>query len=266
MSAEDRSIDERPDEAATAAEVEAARDATNWAKHVSRLEVAEVPEGAINLNVEGRRLTGPIQGFGKMWQKTYQVTLPRDAVAPTDLVATWKKRFPEYWPSGNRFYASLTGIAPGEIALLDLSMAGPVKLSTGVMVLYADEESFTLMTPEGHVFAGWITFSAAEREGTTVAQIQVLMRASDPLFELGMPIMGHRNEDRFWQRTLGALATHFGQPAASVESTRVCIDNKRQWGKAGNIRHNAAIRTMLHYLSAPIRWATRALRRSGSSA
>ena len=33
-------------------------------------------------------------------------------------------------------------------------------LSTGVLVLYADDESFTLMTPQGHVFAGWITFSS----------------------------------------------------------------------------------------------------------
>ena len=31
----------------------AARDATNWAKRVSTLNVAEVPEGAININVEG---------------------------------------------------------------------------------------------------------------------------------------------------------------------------------------------------------------------
>ena len=49
------------------------------------------------------------------------------------------------------------------MALLDLAIGGGVKLSTGVFVLYADEESFTLMTPQGHMFAGWITFSA---EGT----------------------------------------------------------------------------------------------------
>ena len=55
-----------------------------------------------------------------------------------------------------------------------------MKLSTGVMVLYADEESFTLMTPQGHMFAGWITFSAAEEDGATVAQAQVLMRAQRP--------------------------------------------------------------------------------------
>src|SRR3954464_7670356 len=58
----------------------AARDAAHWAKSVSRLKVSEVPEGAINLNVSGKRLTGPIQGFGKMWQKTYQIRLPRERV------------------------------------------------------------------------------------------------------------------------------------------------------------------------------------------
>ena len=30
----------------------------------------------------------------------------------------WKKRFPEFWPPGNRFYAPLTGIQPGEVALI----------------------------------------------------------------------------------------------------------------------------------------------------
>ena len=52
---------------------------TNWAKTVSTLNVSEVPEGAVNINVEGKRLAGPIQGFGKMWQKTYQVRLPQRA-------------------------------------------------------------------------------------------------------------------------------------------------------------------------------------------
>ena len=41
--------------------------------------VSEVPEGAISINVVGKRLAGPIQGFGKMWQKTYQVGLPARA-------------------------------------------------------------------------------------------------------------------------------------------------------------------------------------------
>jgi hypothetical protein len=42
-----------------------------------------------------------------------------------------------------------------------------MRLSTGVMVIYADDKSFTFMTPEGHMFAGWITFSAMEQDGAT---------------------------------------------------------------------------------------------------
>ena len=128
------------------------------------------PEGAVNINVEGTRLASPIQGFGKMWQKTYQVRIPAERVSSTDLIATWKERFPEFWPEGNHFYGPLTGIEPGEVALLNMTLPGRMKLSTGVMVLYADEESFTLMTPQGHMFAGWITFSATEDDGDTVAR------------------------------------------------------------------------------------------------
>src|SRR5919201_3674794 len=208
----------------------AARDAANWAKAVSQLNVSDVPEGAVNINVHGRRLTSPIQGFGKMWQKTYQVRLPAEHASAVDVIAVWKQRFPDFWPEGNRFYAPLTGIEPGEVALLNMTLPGKMKLSTGVMVLYADEESFTLMTPQGHMFAGWITFSATEVEHETVAQAQVLMRASDPIFELGLAMGGHRQEDRFWQSTLTALAAHFDHEA-EVDTVVICVDKRRQWSR-----------------------------------
>jgi hypothetical protein len=239
----------------------AARDATHWAKKVSRLDVSEVPAGAVNINVAGKRLASPIQGFGKMWQKTYQVALSDD-VAPTDLIAIWKQKFPEFWPDGNRFYAPLTGIEPGEVALIGMTLPGKMKLSTGVMVLYADDESFTLMTPQGHMFAGWITFSATAREGVTVAQAQVLMRASDPIFEIGLMLGGHRQEDKFWNHTLGALAAHVGQPDAEVSTQVVCVDKKRQWSRWTNVWHSSAIRSTLYTLAAPVR-AVRGLGRRG---
>ena len=89
-----------------------------------------------------------------MWQKTYRVRLEDITIQPSEVIKTWKENFPKFWPKGNRFYAPLTGIAPGEVALLNLSMPVGMRLSTGVVVLYADDESFTLMTPQGHMFAG----------------------------------------------------------------------------------------------------------------
>lgn len=235
----------------------AARDAAHWAKTVSRLTVSDVPVGAVNLNVTGKRLTSPIQGFGKMWQKTYQVRLPRERVSATELIATWKQRFPDFWPLGNHFYAPLTGIAPGDVALLNMGLPGKMTLSTGVMVLYADDESFTLMTPQGHMFAGWITFSATETDTETFAQAQVLMRASDPIFELALALGGHQQEDKFWCQTLQAVAAHFGA-SAEVDTQVVCVDKRRQWSRWTNVWHSAAIRSTAYWLVAPLRWAAHA--------
>lgn len=232
------------------------RDASSWAPLIDKLH-ASGPDGATNL-VTGTRLQGPLQGFGKMWQKTYRIRLGR-AVAPNHVISTWKESFPSFWPQGNRFYPPLTGIAPGEVALISLS-AGPMRLSTGVMVLYADEESFTLMTPQGHMFAGWITFSSFVDEDETVAQAQVLMRAQDPLAEIGLRFGGHKQEDAFWQHTLTALASHFGIEAVP-ETTVTCIDPRCNWGHALNVRHNVGIRSFVHAVSAPGRWLTKPFRR-----
>jgi hypothetical protein len=236
------------------------RSEESWAKSVARLEVSDVPDGAVNLNVEGRRLASPIQGFGKMWQKTYQVRIPAERASSTDLIATWKENFREFWPEGNHFYGALTGIAPGDVALLNMTLPGRMKLSTGVMVLYADDESFTLMTPQGHMFAGWITFSASEADGHTVAQTQVLMRASDPIFEMGLAMGGHKQEDRFWQHTLATLAAHFGHEG-EVDTKVVCVDRRRQWSKWTNVWHSAAIRSTLYTMGAPGRGVKRLFKR-----
>ena len=47
----------------------------------------------------------------------------------------------------------------------------------------------------------------------------------------------------------------------------VCVDKRRQWRKAGNISHNAAIRTFAWTLGTPVRWVRGLLtrRRAGTS-
>ena len=238
----------------------AGRDAGNWAGPVERLAVRNAPADAPAINVAGRRVTGPLQGFGQMWQKTYRARLPGAAVAPAEVIRTWTEHFPEFWPTGNRFYAPLTGIAPGEIGLFNLSL-GPIRVSSGVLVLYADEVSFTLMTPEGHLCAGWITFSAHEEDGVTVVQAQVLIRANDPMYELGLLLGGHAQEDRLWAHTLRTLAARFGVDAA-VEQDVVCVDRRRQWRMVGNIRHNAAMPTTLYRMATPVRGVRGLIRRA----
>src|SRR6204780_5600796 len=82
-------------------------DGASWARKVDRLEV-DHRDGVRGTNVAGRRLTGPVQGFGKMWQKTYRMNAG-PAIAPEAAIATWKQHFPEFWPKGNRFAGALTG-------------------------------------------------------------------------------------------------------------------------------------------------------------
>jgi len=217
-----------------------------WAKPVSKLSMGVAPTGAINLNVNGKHITGPLKGFGQLWQKTYSVRLAGSEIAPTDLIKVWKAEFPNFWPDGNRFYGAAGQIEPGDVALLNLSGPGGATISTGILVIYADAESFSFMTPQGHIFAGMITFSSHEDDGTTVAQIQALVRASDPIYEMGCRVgIAHKSEDAFWHGTLRSLAARFGVNGI-VQQRNSLIDPRMQWSAAGDVWHNAAVRTTLY--------------------
>ena len=193
-------------------------DAEHWARPVDRLSAVGVA-GAKDDAVTGKRVSGPLQGFGQLWQKTFTVRLDGVDTTPEAVVATWKAHFPEFWPKGQRFYAPLSGIAPGEVALLEISPVPgtPVRLSTGVLVLYADDESFTFMTPEGHTLSAWITFSARRDGDVTIAQAQALERPSDPFDDLAYMLGGNRQNNKFWEATLRNLAIMVGVPVPVVE-------------------------------------------------
>jgi hypothetical protein len=229
------------------------RDAAYWAPKVDRLTV-DPEKAAMGFNIAGRRVTGPQQGFGKLWQRTYSAAL-RPTVTPEQLIAAWKENFGSFWPKGNRFGAQL--IAPGEVAPIAMNAGAGMKLNTGVLVLYADPESFTFMTPEGHMFAAWITFSGHVENETTVMRIQIMLRTSDPLFELAWPVM-RVMEDRFWKQTMRNVAAHFGITGIVIEQKTVALDKRRQWKNWRNVWHNMAIRSVLHMLTAPVRVLRRA--------
>lgn len=214
------------------------RDARFWAAKTDRLHVDDAVR-SVGYNIEGRRVAGPQQGFGRLWQRTSTATLG-DAVTPEALIADWRAHFGSYWPAGARFHGNLTGIAPGDVAPLQ---TGPV--TTGILVLYADETSFTFMTPEGHQFAAMITFSAETVAAGTQAKIDILLRTSDPLWE-AMWWYIRPVEDRFWSGTLRNLAAAHGVREPQVHQTTVCVDSKLIWRNWKNVIHNAAFSTMVH--------------------
>ena len=228
-----------------------------WAKPVGRLAPTDVPHGAVEL-IAGRRLHGATGGFGRLWQKTFRVRLEGAAVTPQELIATWKQHFAEFWPKGQRMFLPATGIAPGEIGVINADLPGAPTMGTGVLVIYADDESFSFMSPEGHPFAGPLTFSAFAEDGVTVAQVQEFVRASDPLWELMLmtPVLGPRMQNDLWLSTLRNLAAHHGV-TAKVDADIVLVDPRRQWRHAKNLWHNAGIRSGLHAVTRPLRWLAR---------
>ena len=217
--------------------------AENWAKPVDVFRVDEAPEGAPTGNGEGRRPVGPLQGFGQLWQKTYEVRIPRPT--PEEVIATWKQRFGDFWYPSNKFYAPAGGIAPGEIAVIG-GGKGPTRVTTGVRVIYADDRSWSYMTPEGHPWAAIITFSAHEDDdGATAARIHLLVRANDPLYELSFRIYTSKLEDKIWFHTLQQVAGHFGVAEPEVVMTTQLVDKRRHWKQMSNLWKNSAVRTLL---------------------
>jgi hypothetical protein len=212
--------------------------ASGWAESADKLAGG-------GLNVSGRRLSGPQQGFGPMWQKTYKVRIPD--VTPERVVAEWKANFGDFWPAMSKFNAPMAGIAPGEVG----GITSMQVLSTGVMVLYADDTSFTFMTPEGHPFSGWVTFSSYDDEGT-VGQVQLIIRPSDPVWDIAFVLGAGKGEDWMWQHTVRSLAKHFGVEAA-CETHVVKVDRRRLWKNWRNVGKNAAIGSAIHLAGRPFR-------------
>lgn len=219
------------------------RNAENWAKPVEEFHADGVAAGTPKGNVEGRRPVSPLQGFGQLWQKTYQTRVPN--ATPEEVIATWKANFGEFWYPSQRFYAPAGGISPGAVAVVG-GGKGPTKVTTGVRVIYSDDRSWSYMTPEGHPWAAIITFSAHEDDdGETVAHIQLFVRANDPLYEASFKIYTSRLEDKIWIHTLTQVAKHFGAEDPKVETQAVLVDKKRQWSEMKNIWKNSAVRTLL---------------------
>jgi Domain of unknown function (DUF1990) len=239
------------------------QDAAFWAQLTSALQVSRVPTGALNLNVDGRQVVGPLQGFGSLWQKKYRLRLPEVTMTPAEVMQMWKENFARFQPSTNHFFPVLGTIEPGQLVLINASMKG-MPTSTGVMVLYADDESFTLMTPQGHPESGWVTFSVSKEDTYTICQVESFARANDPIYELGFRLGGSNVQEQIWIHVLEALAAHL-HADEKVQISKNCLDPHVQWSEAKNVWQNASIRTVFYALGAPVRWLSRLFQRPSNT-
>lgn len=222
---------------------------TSWAKPVSELLVPAMPKAPRNLNVNGLRAVGPVNGFGRLCQKVFRLHIGDHTISPEQAIDALKENFASFQPSFNRFYPSPGGIKAGEIVLIDSSTpGGPV--STGVMILYADERSFTFNTPQGHPECGFVSFSGHEGSSDTIVQIVGLARASDPVYEAAFRLVGSNIQTRIWTHVLTSLAVHLGAPA-DITFEQECVDTSLRWSQIGNVYYNAQIRTLINE---PKRW------------
>jgi len=226
-----------------------------WAKPVEKLRVTKVPGAVSSLNVEGRRPVGPIKGFGQMWEKTYEIRFSDAKKTLAEIAATTKANFVRFQPPQNSFYPSPAGIVAGETVLIRSSVGG-IPILTGVLVSYADDISFTFMTPQGHPESGWVTFRVFGEGNETVCQIQGLARANDPIYEIAFRLHGSKFQEMTWKHVLGSLAKHL-DVSSPVTMKKRCVAPNLQWSQVGNIRHNAQLWTLGYLLIWPVRRVVR---------
>ena len=213
-----------------------------WAPKMYKMRVTEKPEGAFAKNMDGRRVIGQLQGFGPMWEKTYWINIKKPGIKKEDVILAMQQHFVEFQPSENSFYPTSNGIAPGEMVFIDSRTPGGI-VSTGVMVLYLDDRSFTFITPQGHPESGWITFSVDEREDSVYVQLQGLVRSSDPFFEIAFKIAGSKFQETIWKHVLSSLAKYLGVED-NVDMKKYLPAADLQWRKAGNIWYNSHLRSL----------------------
>lgn len=179
------------------------------------------------LNLIGRKAQGPGFGFGSLWRKTYKVRLVSQDLSTTEVATKLKSSLPEYWPAGNRISLP-DGLQPGAVGIINLTIPGGVPLSTGIRVLNSSKEAFSFVPIQGHMEAGWISFGVCKEDGYPTVVVQSLARTGDPFYELGFNIFGHRQQEEFWDQTLSALASDFGEKAL-VEVAASCLNSSKNW-------------------------------------
>lgn len=105
---------------------------------------------------------------------------------------------------------------------------------------YSGPDCFVFLPLRGHMFCGLIVFGAVATDDGVEAQVQVLVRPSDPMWEAAMSMGGYAQEDKSWFHTLTELARRLGATTRPRLESSV-VDESRRWGEVGNVLANSAV-------------------------
>ncbi|MGQ9655056.1 MAG: FAD-dependent oxidoreductase [Thermodesulfobacteriota bacterium] len=222
-----------------------------WARPVETFPGLGLREEALDLNLKGRRVSAVMTGFGSLWQKTYELRVHGLHLGAEELMGIFRENFSRLQAPFNRFHTGPSGLKPGAVLAIHSKTPGGY-ISTGVMVLFADPCCFSLITPQGHPEAGWMSFRALVEKDTPVVQIVGFGRASDLFFEVAYRVLGSRMQVKTWTHVLAALAEHLGVQA-DIRIREERVDSRFQWGRATNLWMNAQIRTLLPWNTMRVR-------------
>ena len=90
--------------------------------------------------------------------------------------------------------------------------------------------------------------------------VKTAVSIPDPIFEAAFRLAGSKMQVRIWTYLLESLAGHLGgEPMVKVKAE--VLDGRVHWSQAGNIWHNAQVRTLLHVALSPLRRISRMLKR-----
>ncbi len=228
-----------------------------WAAALPRVDLTGLPPDVPRINVQGQTACGPTRGFGAMWHKVYRGPLAGASAGPAEVVAAWREHFGDFWPTGNRIFLSYEGIVPGGPGVITLTVPPGLQLITGIQVAYSGPDCFVFLPLRGHMFCGLIVFGAVAAEDEVEAQVQVLVRPSDPMWEAAMSMGGYAQEDKSWFHTLTELARRLGATTQPRLESSV-VDESRRWGEVGNVLANSAVWSGLYQAVGLLRTGPRA--------
>jgi anti-anti-sigma regulatory factor len=223
-----------------------------WLKEYGRVRKEELPPGDPGLNVLDRNMQLPVNGYGILWLKRYSIRLCRGGLSTAEAATALRSSLGNFWPEGNKINFRETGMTPGAVGTIRLTMPGGAPLATGVRVVHAGPASFTFAPIQGHMVAGFINFAVFDEDGCPIIRICSLARTGDPVFDAGFRLFGHRQQEQFWKDTLTRAAAAFKVPADVVTFTE-CVDPHSVSTGWSNTANNAAILTPFGLVASSVR-------------